>query len=158
MVEQGAAGLTLIQDSIAAARATGSDQFQPHLLALLADAHRQRCDADAGLGAVVQALGIAHRTGERFYEAELYRLRGELRLLAGDDGAARSEAEQAFRRAVDIARGQGAQLLALRAAVSLARLTPNADVLTLLAEQRAALENDLELPDAEEAAEVLAAQ
>jgi hypothetical protein len=49
-------------------------------------------------------------------------------------------------------------LLALRAAVSLARLTPNADVLTLLAEQRAALENDLELPDAEEAAEVLAAQ
>lgn len=158
MVEQGAAGLTLIQDSIAAARATGSDQFQPHLLALLADAHRQRRDADAGLGAVVQALGIAHRTGERFYEAELYRLRGELRLLAGDDGAARSEAEQAFRRAVDIARGQGAQLLALRAAVSLARLTPNADVLTLLAEQRAALENDLELPDAEEAAEVLAAQ
>ena len=63
---------------------------------------------------------MAARTGERFWEPELLRLRGELH-IAQDPRCAASEAEQAFREAIEHARSQGAMLLALRAAVSLGR-------------------------------------
>ncbi|MGH8569356.1 MAG: hypothetical protein ACREXU_15445, partial [Gammaproteobacteria bacterium] len=57
---------------------------------------------------------------------ELYRLKGELTLQASGSGVPsperEAEAERSFRRAIDIARGQGARLFELRAAVSLARL------------------------------------
>lgn len=63
---------------------------------------------------------------ERFYEPELYRLRGELR-LAGIGARAEGDAEQDFRRAIAMAAAQGAQRLELRAATSLARLSGLAD-------------------------------
>jgi hypothetical protein len=69
-----------------------------------------------------EGLRLAARYQERFYESELYRLRGELRLAAGGSRAAR-EAEADFRRAIAIAASQGAQLLGLRAIASLGRLT-----------------------------------
>jgi predicted ATPase len=156
MVEQHAPGLALIQESIRAARATGSDQFQPHLLGLLADAHRRQRAPGAGLDAIAEALAIVHRSGERFYEAELHRLRGELRVMAGGGAATVADAEEAFRLALDISSRQGARLLALRAAVSLARLTPTSDALRLLAVHRARLEGEPGLPDVQEAAALLA--
>jgi predicted ATPase len=60
------------------------------------------------------------RTGGRFYEAELYRLRGELLLAPSIDNQA--EAETCFHQALDIARRQQAKSLELRAATSLSRL------------------------------------
>ena len=113
-------GLTRIENAIAEARTTGSDQFLPHLAGLAADAYLRSGDTADGLKSVEDGLGIAARTGERFWEPELLRLRGEL-YIAQDPQCAASEAEQAFREAIEHARSQGAMLLALRAAVSLGR-------------------------------------
>jgi predicted ATPase len=71
---------------------------------------------------VDEALAVAESTGERCYQAELYRLRGE-RLLAHPDGDADPRgAEACFEQALAIARAQGALSLELRATMSLARL------------------------------------
>ena len=62
---------------------------------------------------------MAKETGEHFYEAELYRLRGELLLAAS---GAEAEAETCFQKALTIAREQESKSLELRAAASLAQL------------------------------------
>src|SRR5262249_24917156 len=85
-------------------------------------------------------LAMVEATGECFYEAELYRLRGELMLLrAADDvrpppdapaavqltdrdPSGLAEPERCFRHAFDVASRRGAKSLELRAALSLARL------------------------------------
>ena len=60
------------------------------------------------------------RSGERFYEAELNRLKGELLLM--QDPSAEAEAEHCLRTAIDVARRQSARLFELRATASLARM------------------------------------
>jgi predicted ATPase len=60
------------------------------------------------------------RSGELLDEAELYRVKGEL--LAARDGSGNIEAEQCLRKAIEVARHQGARFFELRAIVSLARL------------------------------------
>ena len=65
-----------------------------------------------------QAIAAAENTGERVFEAELHRLRGELLIQLGRAG----ESEGAFRRALSVAGDQGAKLWELRAAVGLAWL------------------------------------
>jgi predicted ATPase len=78
---QGAPAVHAIADGLRIIRASGSTQFLTHYLGLYADAclrHRQAAD---GLAAVAEALGLVEQTGERFYEAELHRLKGELELL-----------------------------------------------------------------------------
>ena len=73
-----------------------------------------------------EAMAVVRSHGERFYEAELCRLRGELLLRqAGGVGlspAPLDEAESCFRQAVNIARGQRAKSLELQAVMSLSRL------------------------------------
>jgi predicted ATPase len=64
-------------------------------------------------------------TEERYYEAELHRLRGELLLMRSD--ADREGAERCFRKAIDIARRQRAKSWELRATTSLARLLRDTD-------------------------------
>jgi predicted ATPase len=66
------------------------------------------------------ALARVTRTGERWFEAELHRGRGEVLLRLPECGAA--EAEACFRKALAIAQDQEAKLWELRAATSLARL------------------------------------
>jgi predicted ATPase len=61
------------------------------------------------------------KIGERLYEAELYRVKGELVLQSGVR-TSDSEAEECFLRAIEIARPQQAKSLELRAVMSLARL------------------------------------
>jgi predicted ATPase len=114
-------GLTRIANAIAEARSTGSEQFLPYLAGIAADAYLMTGHAVDGLESLDEASRVAARTGERFWEAELLRLRGELRIVQDPTYAAR-EAEQAFREAIEHARSQGAMLLALRAALSLGRL------------------------------------
>jgi class 3 adenylate cyclase/predicted ATPase len=99
---------------------------RPYHLALLAAGYGRAGQADQGLATAVEALATAARTGERDYEAELYRLQGELRLMqaAGRRGSRTvpAEAERAFLQAIEVARRQEAKSLELRAAVSLSRL------------------------------------
>src|SRR5262249_16899210 len=67
-----------------------------------------------------EALTFAATTGERWYEPELYRLKGELLLQQNSDN--QTEAESCFHHALDIARNQQAKSFELRVATSLARL------------------------------------
>ena len=68
---------------------------------------------------LAEALAIVDKNGERFCEAELYRLKGE---LLGQKAKTKAEAEECFRKAIDIARRQGTRSWELRAVTSLARL------------------------------------
>jgi predicted ATPase len=122
-VEQGRGeeGLAQIRQGIAETRATGTEQFLPHLHGLLAEAHLRTGRVDMGLAAIEEALAILQRTGERFYEAELHRLHGELLTAAGTAESLR-EAERAFAQALAVGRRQGARVLVLRAAISFGRL------------------------------------
>jgi adenylate cyclase len=72
---------------------------------------------------VAEALTLAHRTEENYYEAELHRLQGELVLSqSASSDAPVAAAEACFRQALEVARGQQAKSLELRAALSLSRL------------------------------------
>ena len=83
------------------------------------DVFAQEGQVEAGLAALAEALATAQATGERWAEAELYRLRGSLLLQTG---APKAEAEAWLQRALDVARRQEAKSLELRAAMSLSRL------------------------------------
>ena len=72
-----------------------------------------------GLDLLTEALTLADSTGERWTEAELHRLRGELLSRLPESDLAK--AEDSYRRAIAVAREQGARLWELRAAVPLAR-------------------------------------
>jgi predicted ATPase len=113
-------GIEQINQSLRAYRATGAEALRPYFLALLADVHGTLGEPEAGLTALAEALTLADTAGERWYEAECYRLKGALLLQQYSDNQA--EAEACFHKALDIARSQQAKSLELRAATSLARL------------------------------------
>ena len=74
---------------------------------------------------LAEATAFVESTGERMYEAELYRLKGELtvqRQEASSDSQINEEAESYFRRAIEVARQQSTKSWELRARMSLARL------------------------------------
>jgi predicted ATPase len=77
---QGEEGITLMHHGMVAFRDTGAEVFRPYFLALLAEACGKTGQAEEGLTVLAEALATAHKTVERWYEAELYRLRGELTL------------------------------------------------------------------------------
>ena len=112
-------GIAEILEGIAAYKRTGAGVSLAHFHALLAEAHMIAEQAEDGLRTVVEALAHVAETGEKYWEAEIYRLQGELLLLrATSDG----EAEQSFIHALDVARQQSAKSWELRTAMSLARL------------------------------------
>ena len=117
---QAQAGIEQLQQGLIAYRATGAETLRPYWLALLAEAHGIMGQPEAGLTALVEALTLVDTTGERWYESEIYRLKGELLLQQHADNQA--EAEACFHHALDIARNQQAKSLELRAAMSRARL------------------------------------
>ena len=95
--------------------------MQPYFLCMLAEAFMEMGRFDDGLNALTEALAAAEDGHEnRSCEAEAHRLKGEL-LLKQDDSNA-EEAQNCFRRAIEIARKQSAKSLELRATMSLARL------------------------------------
>jgi class 3 adenylate cyclase/predicted ATPase len=114
------AGAAAIREGLAALRAAGADVRRSYYLALLADVCRRAGRPEAGQGAIAEALGFAEESGERWWEAELHRLKGEL--LLTQSGENRAEAEACFHRALEVAHQQSAKAFELRAATSLARL------------------------------------
>jgi predicted ATPase len=77
---QGKEGIAQIHEALAAWQATGTEMDRPHFLGLLAEAYGKVGEAEQGLAALVDALAQVEKTGERWYEAELYRLKGQLTL------------------------------------------------------------------------------
>jgi adenylate cyclase len=93
----------------------------PYFLALFAEACGFGDQTAQGLDAVAEALDLVRGSRSFFYEAELHRLRAALLLQSGArDG--QNAAEESLRKAIDVARRQGARSLELRASVSLGRL------------------------------------
>ena len=117
---QGAEGTAQIRQGLATSQAMGLQAVLPYHLALLAEAYGKSGQGAEGLRVLAEALLMVNNTGERNYEAELYRLKGELLLQQGMEGD--EEAETCFRQALAIARRQQAKSLELRAAMSLGRL------------------------------------
>ena len=91
-----------------------------HFLIPLAKAEQTFGRPHEALGVLADALALVEKTEERYLEAELHRLRGEILIAQapGDTGPA----ERAFEKGLAVARAQGARSLELRAATSLARL------------------------------------
>ena len=118
---QGEAGIAELRSAMAAIRAIGTVAELPWYLTLLAGAHGIVGQTAEGLDAIAEALALVASTNERFYEAEIYRVKGEL-LLKESGSNTGAEAESCFRQALDIARAQSAKSWQLRAATSLARL------------------------------------
>jgi predicted ATPase len=117
---EGAEGIAQIHQGLVARRATGAEIQRPYFLALLAEAYAEVGQPEEGLTVLVEALAIVDNTGQRYWEAELQRLKGELLLM--QQGKKAGEAEECFRKALDTARRQQAKSLELRAAMSLSRL------------------------------------
>jgi TOMM system kinase/cyclase fusion protein len=113
-------GIQQIRQAMAALRATGAEWLRPYFLGLLADAYGQAGQGEEGLPALAEALATVDRTGERGYEAELYRLQGELLLRQAVPEVA--QADVCFQQALAVARRQQAKSWELRAAMSLSRL------------------------------------
>lgn len=122
LTEQGRAeeGIRQQRQGIAAYSAAGAGLAQPYFLALLAEAYGKAGQAEEGLTAVAEALALMEKTGERWWEAELHRLKGELLLAVSSNNY--TEAGACFYQALDLARRQSAKSMELRAAMSLCRL------------------------------------
>jgi hypothetical protein len=96
-------GLPILREGLAAFRETGSEQSRPYFLCLLADACREMDRPDDGLSSLTESLAAADEHEEPFYEAQIYRLKGELLLRRNNSNA--EEAQNCFQRA-EITRNQ----------------------------------------------------
>jgi predicted ATPase len=121
-------GITQMQENLAACRAMKVDLHVPYFLILLAKAYGQVGQAKAGLDVLAEALELVEKSDGHLWEAELYRLKGEL-LLKAEGGTPKirgqvmkDEAEACFWQAIEVARRQGGKSLELRAVMSLSRL------------------------------------
>ena len=118
-------GIAKLHQALDLYRATGVRFTLTDLLGSLAEAYGMAGEIEKGLEFMSQALAEVERGGERYYEAELYRLKGELLLKKAereDRTAMEKEAEVCFRQSLAVARRQTAKSFELRTAISLGRL------------------------------------
>jgi predicted ATPase len=120
MQGQGEAGMAQVRQGITAYRATGAALHVPYFCTLLADVCDHLGHPTDGLQALAEAHTLVEQHEERWWEAEVCRLRGVL--LLRQTGTSQGEAETWLQQALDVARRQEAKALELRAAMSLARL------------------------------------
>ena len=131
LVEQGEieVGISQMQQGLATLRGMQAEHLLPFFLARLAEAYRQIGRPRDGLKALDEAVALVEKTETRIFEAESYRLQGEL-LLKAEAGINRPRRRQnderspeaCFLKAIEVARWQQAKSLELRAALSLSRL------------------------------------
>jgi predicted ATPase len=114
-------GIAQLRQGLGAHRATGSEMFASYYLTLLARAYMCAGQADAARAALDEALAVVERTEGRLWEAEIYRLKGEL-LLSRDGSAGEAEAEACYMKGLAVARQWQARSVELRAVMSLCRL------------------------------------
>jgi len=108
-----------MQRMLDAYKATGTILNRSAFLTLFAEACGKTCQFERGLDALIESIELAEKTGELWYQAEAYRVKGEL--LAQHPGK-EEEAESCFLTAREIAKKQTARMLELKATVSLCHL------------------------------------
>jgi predicted ATPase len=118
--DQDEEGLAQVLQGIAAFRATGAALVVPYYCTLLVEVSAHLGHIEDGLQALAEAHTLVEQQEERWWEAEVHRLRGVL--LLRQSGISQAEAETWLQRALDVARRQEAKSLELRAAMSLGRL------------------------------------
>jgi adenylate cyclase len=128
LTQQGAVdvGIATVQQGLVDWQKTGSVTYRTYFLGMLAELLIGKGELAEGTRLLDEAIALADETDERFYEPELYRLRGEA-LFAGaseSDHAARSEADRCFRHALDLAQRRSAQSLERRAEKSISHQVP----------------------------------
>jgi predicted ATPase len=113
-------GVAHLRQGLAADHGVGSQVLRPYFLSLLVEAYGQAGQPEAGLPVLAEALTLVATIEARWWEAELYRLKGALLLQLPSPDV--PQAETCVRQALEVARGQQAKTLELRAALSLSRL------------------------------------
>jgi class 3 adenylate cyclase/predicted ATPase len=113
-------GIEEMRRGLAAKRAGGAEIKVPYYLGVLGAAYARARRPEEALPFLADAFDRVEETGERWFEAELHRRKGEV--VLGMSEPDRAEAERCFRKAMAVAQTQGAKLWELRAATSLARL------------------------------------
>ena len=117
------AAVAQVRESLEAVRAKGLGMTFTSWLTNVAELLGMLRHIAAGLDLVAEALAQLEPTGERFWEAEVWRVRGDLLLQREQQGSdSQSEAETCYHTAIEIAQRQNAKSLELRAQTSLARL------------------------------------
>jgi predicted ATPase len=110
----------LFERAIAYDRALASTVEIPGCLSVLAKAHADLGQFDDARRCIGEAIAAAEASGERWWEADLHRVAGEIERMAPERDAVK--AQSCFERALEISRAQQARSFELRAATSLARL------------------------------------
>ncbi len=132
--------------------ATGTKLFVPYFLLILAEAQAVAGQNEAGLTTLAEALAAAQKSGERWIEAEIYRMQGELLLAQGEKDA---DIEAKYRCALDVAITQKAKSWELRTVISLTRLRlrqgRQAEALPLLREVYEWFTEGFDTPDLKDA-------
>ena len=100
-------GIAQLLQGLADWRATGARAYTTQFFAALVEAYRIKGHINDGMNLLTEALATVENSGERHFEAELYRLKGELLFLR--DFSKAGEAEQSFRMAIHVARAQSAK-------------------------------------------------
>jgi class 3 adenylate cyclase/tetratricopeptide (TPR) repeat protein len=114
------AGITRMRRYLAEFRADRAGVRVPQYLAMMAAALGKSGEPGKGLSVIEESIAVMERSGERFYEAEVHRLKGELLLV--QDASNEAQAEPCFRTAIEISRKQRAKSWELRATTSLVQL------------------------------------
>jgi len=145
LIEQGQPeeAIEQLRQGLAAYQATGTELLRPHFTALLAEALDKARHCKEALHVLENGLRVGDRHGERYYQAELYRLKGELLLkqttvravshaaivgktvVESSEQSTITKAELCFNESIKIAQQQKAKSLELRAAMSMACLYKN---------------------------------
>jgi predicted ATPase len=112
-------GVAQMERSDATLQAIGTTGADTSRSALLAEAGAMAGQPEKAMDVLARGLAHVEERGERYYEAELHRLEGELLLSPGES---QSEAEASFEKAIEVARRQQAKSWELRATTSLARM------------------------------------
>jgi tetratricopeptide (TPR) repeat protein len=155
---QGAEALPLILKGIQDLRATGAGLNLTFHFGFLADAYTQIGRFDDASKALDEGFAWALKTDERFYKAELLRLKGEL-ILAQSLPSASQQAQDIFAQALELARAQQTKAWELRISTSLARLllaeNRHNEARTALAGPFASFEEGFTTPDLVDAKAIL---
>lgn len=117
---RGKEGITQMRQAVTGDLATLAGRDRSYSFVLLAEAYAKEGQTEEGLKVVTEELARVHKTGERVYEAELNRIKGELLLSQAVPNE--EQAEGSFQKALEVARSQSAKSLELRATMSLSRL------------------------------------
>jgi adenylate cyclase len=116
-------GITRMRRNLAEFRADGAGVRVTQYLAMIAAALGKSGQPGEGLREIEESIAVIEKSGERFYEAEVHRLKGDLLLVQHASNEA--QAERCFRTAIEISRKQHAKSWELRATTSRARLLTN---------------------------------